>query len=699
MSARSAASFAAATLAAFSTVFAAEPEDPTKPVSSVSAGLGYVDRDGRRFGEYNGMDKKGGYGLLDVYLNRRDDATGTWTQLDGRNLGLDSRQLRFDQNRQGNWGYYIEYGRIQRNEPYTVTTGVSGIGTANLTVPSTPTTGSQFDLKTTRDAIGLGFNKFFMNAWDVQVRFRNEEKDGARIFARGTTGNLAGFPGNFEFTPEPINSTTRQLDVILGYTGDKLQLSGGYYGTMYTNRNTGLSITGGVPALATPSSTAFTPIALPPDNSSHQFNLSGGYNFTPTTRGSFKLAYTDAKQDDAFLATPGQARNAGIGSNLDAKVVTTLAQAGIVSRPLPNLTLRADLRSEDRNDKTPVLQYFTTPAPGSTATATGENEPRSNRTTKGMVEASYLLPMQFRLTGGIDSEEKKRNTSSVRIVSFRDTTDEVSYRVELRRSMSETFTGAIQYVHSNRDGSPFQTTTVFNGTAGSNLIAPLHLADRDRDKIRLTTNWTPLEPLSIQFFVDSADDKYSGRDGSGLGPRTGKAQNYSLDAAYSFTDKWQANIWFNRSDTRAEQATCESATSVGVCPSDAGNPTYSAKLRNKSDSLGFGFRGKPNDRLTLGGDMNYSILKDSYQQQALSPATSTVPADLPEVATRLTRFNLYGKYMLDKSSSVRVDYIFDRYKTNDWTWTNWTYADGTTVSQNPNQRVNFLGASYIYRWQ
>jgi MtrB/PioB family decaheme-associated outer membrane protein len=697
MSARSAASVAAFALAASATAFAAE-EDPAKPVSSVGFGLGYVDRDGPRFGQYNGMHEQGGYGLLDVYLNKRDDATGTWTKLQGRNLGLESRQLRFEQNRQGNWGYFIEYGRTPRIEPYTVTTAVSGIGTGSISVPGTPTTGSTYELKTKRDVIGLGFDKFFLNAWDVQVRFRNEEKDGARIFARGTTGTLAGFPGNFEFTPEPINSTTRQLDVIVGYTGEKLQLSGGYYGTMYNNKINGLYITGGVPALATPASTAFTPIALPPDNSSHQLHLSGGYSFTPTTRASFKLAHTNAKQDDAFLATPGQARSALIGPNLDAKVVTTLAQAGIVSRPMPKLTLRADLRSEDRDDKTPVRQYFTPPAPGSTTTATGENEPRSIRTTRAMAEASYLLPYQLRITGGIENEEKKRNTSAVRIVSHRDTTEELSYRIELRRSMSETFTGAIQYVHSDRDGSAFQTTTVFNGTAGSNLIAPLHLADRERDKIRFTSNWTPLEPLSIQFFVDYADDKYSGRDGSGLGPRNGKAQNYSLDAGYRFSDKWQGNVWFNRNDTRAEQVTCEGTTGP-ACTAGATNPIYSAKLRSKSDSFGLGFRGQPNDRLLIGGDLHYSIIKDSYLQQSITPPTSTDAANLPEISTRLTRFNLYAKYMLEKHSSVRVDYIYDRYKTNDWTWTNFTFADGTTVNENPNQRVNYLGASYIYRWQ
>jgi len=698
MSARSAASFAAAALAAVTTVFAAEAEDPTKPVSEFSAGLGYLNNDGRRFGQYSGMNEKGGYLLLDLFLNRRDDATGTWTQLWGRNLGLDSRQLRFEQNRQGNWGYFVEYGRTPRNEPYTVTTAVGGIGTNNVTVPNAPAAGSPYDLKTRRDAIGLGFDKVFSKEWDLKVRFRNEEKEGARLFARGSTGTVpAGFRGNFEFTPEPIDSTTRQLDVILGYTGEKLQLSGGFYGTMFNNRFNQLNITGGSAVLAAPANTAFTPIGLPPDNSSYQLNLSGGYSFTPSTRGTFKLARSSAKQDDAFPSHPAQPVAPGVGGNLGAKVETTLAQAGIVSRPMPRLTLRADLRYEDRDDRTPVLTYFT--GTSATSTSDGANEPRSYRTTKGMAEASYLLPYEFRLTGGIDAEEKKRNTSPVRIVSYRATTDEMAYRVELRRSMSETLTGAISYVYSDRDGSAFQTTTLKGGGRGSNLIAPLHLADRERDKVRFSSNWTPTEPLSIQFFVDWADDKYSGRDGSGFGPRKGRAQNYSLDASYRFSDKWLGNAWFNRNDTRAEQATCEAATSAGVCPATAGDPVYRANLRNRSDSLGFGLRGEPSGAWTLGGDLSYSVIKDGYGQLPALPPTSTVPASLPEVRTELTRFNLYAKYALAKNASLRLEYIYDRYKNNDWTWTNFSYVDGTTVSENPNQRVNYLGASYVYRWQ
>ena len=56
-------------------------------------------------------------------------------------------------------------------------------------------------------------------------------------------------------------------------------------------------------------------------------------------------------------------------------------------------------------------------------------------------------------------------------------------------------------------------------------------------------------------------------------------------------------------------------------------------------------------------------------------------------------------HALQKNSGLRLDYIHDRFNTNDWTWTTWTYTDGTTLTQNPNQRTNFLGVSYYYKWQ
>ena len=222
----------------------AAPSSVHTAASTASVGLGYTADEGRRFGQYNGINEDGFYGLIDFNWVRRDDATGTWTRLFGRDVGLDDRQLRFEQQRQGNWGYFIDYSRIPRFEPLIANTAVGGIGSNNLVIPTTLTAGGPVELNTKRDAIGLGFEKYISGNWDLQVSFRNEKKEGSRIFGRGTTGaGPAPSFGLFEFTPEPIDATTRQLEAKVNYTGGALLLTGGYYGTMYDNEfDSGLNI-------------------------------------------------------------------------------------------------------------------------------------------------------------------------------------------------------------------------------------------------------------------------------------------------------------------------------------------------------------------------------------------------------------------------------------------------------------------------
>lgn len=647
---------AAAVAAACNPVWAAEDDEIkalTKPQSSIEFGIGYADNDGRRFGQFNGFSQDKGYGLLGGTLIQRDDETGTWMSLSGSNLGRDTQQLRFEHNRQGDWGYYLEYDETPRFNPYSVNTGLSGIGTAVQTVNGVAR--RNVDLETIRETITLGFSKIMNGGLDFQVRFRNEEKDGSRQWGQG------GAPINF--LVDPINQTTRQLDVILGYTGDKLQLTGGYYGTLFDNHNAFLSI---------PNSTLFTQMALPPGSQSHQIHLAGGYSFSATTRGNFKAAYTKQTQNDAFMAPP----NLNTRGDLGGKVQTTLLQAGISARPLPKLTLIGNLRYDDRDDKTAIAQYV---AAGTLTD--GFNEPRSIRTTAGKAEASYALPDNLRLIGGVDFEEKRRNTSPVRIVSYRAKTDETTYRAELRRSISETLTGAVGYHYSIRDGSPFITTTNLNGSAGSNLIAPIHLADRVRQKMRMTANWQVADPLSLQFRIDDSRDDYAQRASSTLGPQSGSARTYAIDASYALNDKWQGTAWASRDDVIYEQL------QRGLA-----NP-YVVNIRNVGDAFGLGVRGKPYAWLDVGVDFSHQDITEENRQMALAGAAADV---IPDVATKLTRAKFYANYTVKKNVTLRGTYIYDRYNTDDWTWNRWTYSDGTRVNAEPKQEVHFFGVAMNY---
>lgn len=666
----------AAALAAAFPAHSQEDEDLAalvRPASSIELGVGYVSDDNLRFGQYTGLHEQGAYGLLGVDINRRYDRTGTWARVRGRNLGLDNREIRFEHERQGDWRYFIDFSQTPRYSPYIVSSTLGGIDGGVQVEGGEPR--RDVRLSTRRDALTLGLGKRLGGAWDAALSYRHEAKNGTRLFGRSSV----------RFLVDPIDYETDQLEASFGYSGERLQLVGGYYGTNFQND---------IPFIAVTPVSGFSPIATPPGNQSHQVHLTGGYGFTPTTRATFKIAYGRITQEEKFFATT-PAPLATIPDNLGGKIDTSLFQAGVSSRPMPRLSLRADLRHEEREDKTPVFVYTT---PGATSTHDGRNEPRSFRTTVGKLDATYGLPMGFHLNGGIEQDNRRRNTSEVRAVSFRSETHETSLKLGLRRSLAETLNGAVTYVHSERDGSDWLFNTRVDGSNGSNLVHPLHLADRDRDKVRLALDWAPSDPLSVQFVAEYSQDEYGGRT---LGPREGSASFLSLDAAYRVTENWQLTAWTSRMDTRAEQTSCSGAAASPAtiaCPTAAaGNGIWEARLRNVGDAVGLGVRGKPSGVLETGAELVWSRDVGQFHQAGLTGSVVT-PA-IPDVKYETLSLRLNGAYALTKNAGVRLLYVYDRFKTDDWYWTNFVYVDGTTVSQEPDQEVHFVGASFYYQFR
>ena len=388
-------------LAAIGPALAEEGEDIaqyTKPESSVSIGVSGASGDSREraiYGQYNGMRNHSGSLLLDIDMVKREDATGKWTTLEGHNLGLDDRDLRFSQQLQGDWKYYVDYSQLVHREIRTINTGMQGAGTTTPSVVllSAPGTGTDLDLKVKRESIGFGMDKWFGSSLKFDLTAKSEDKEGARLWGKGfncttptpyvpgtSSGSSSLPPGvclpgaptagvsqwALLMLPEPIKSTTRQIEAKLNFSSDKMLLTGGYYGSFYSNAYGRLApnVPGtlnnplGAPTtiLADLQNILRQPIALPPDNEAHQFYVSGNYAFTPTTRTTFKYAFTRAKQTDNFLGNG--LTDAPSGSNdLGGKIDTHLLQLGLTTHPMQKLSVLANLRYEDRKDKTPQALY------------------------------------------------------------------------------------------------------------------------------------------------------------------------------------------------------------------------------------------------------------------------------------------------------------------------------------------------------
>lgn len=696
-------------LAAFGMAHAEEDEvtQLTQPHSSASVGLNIASGDSNSrtiLNQYSGMRDNNTNLLLDFNVIKRDDATGLWTTFQGNHLGLDNRDLSFSQNKQGDWKYSIGYSELVRHDPRTINTGLQGAGTTTPTVVSlaAPGAGADLNLEIKRKALSLGGETWLTPNLMFEVSAKNEDRKGARLSGVGIACMPPGFSSitcssmsaALLMLPEPINSTTKQIEAKLNYSGDKFMVSGGYYGSFFTNANTAMTATingrlvnpdGSTFDTATPPGSTVAgylqqPIALPPDNQAHQLYVSGNYAFTPTTRTTFKYSYTHATQHEDFGSAGLTGGPAGV-SNLGGVMDSNAAQIGLTARPMEKLSMLGNLHYENKADKTPLAYYD-----GAYA-----NDVNSSKKLTGKLEASYKLPDNLRATFGIDYATVHRdapvstaaiwNATVNPLTGLREDTKEIGYRAELRRSMTETFNAGISYLHSKRDGGSW----ISIGPANPVGTYPMTMMDRKRDKVKLLADWMPIDKLSLQFMLENGKDTYTGPTDKGL--RDTGMNSYGVDAAYTLTEIWKLTGYVSQGNQ-----TLHVDHNVG----------YLAELKNVNTTMDVGLIGKPTGKLELGGDWSY--LNDSNRyQQSMATGAAIIGGGLPDVTYRVTSLKLYGKYALQKDATVRVDLVHQSVRVNEWSWGNngtpFAYSDNTTVSMLQNQSVNYLGASYNLRFK
>jgi MtrB/PioB family decaheme-associated outer membrane protein len=434
----------------------------------------------------------------------------------------------------------------------------------------------------------------------------------------------------------------------------------------------------------------------------------------PGTTATFKVAYTHATQHEDFLGMGLSGAPSG-RSNLGGEINTTLVQLGLTTRPMKNLSVVGNVRYEDKDNKTPIDLYNIEGANRFT------NDAPSPKKFAAKLEASYQLPMGYRGTLGgdyekIDHGDFSATTSVAGLSGLRQKTEETGYRVELRRNMSETLTGWVSFGQSRREGdspwlkplalpltgvieanpdgacvppaAPALNPCIYNRTG----IFPFIFEDRKRDKGKAMVQWTPMDNLSLQFFVDAWRDTYHGPTQHGL--RDASMRVYSLDADYALSDRWKLTAYVSRGDS-----TVHSGHSTG----------YDAELKDTADSFGIALKGRISERLQVGADLTFLDDRLKYYQtldelaSAVNIAFFAAAGGLPDVTYRLIRTKLYGEYAIDSNSSVRLDLVHHRTKFNEWTYqyngVPFAFSDNTTLSALENQNVTFVGVRYIYRWR
>jgi MtrB/PioB family decaheme-associated outer membrane protein len=695
--------------------------------------------------EFSGIDG-GTHGSVDANLVKRT-ADGIWFKASGLNLGLPTKEASASVEKQGHWKLAFDHDELIKVAPYTLNTKVAGIGTGTLALNqdfrSSAGQGPLTNLQLTRTRNGVGAFLALRPNLRLNIGARIEDKSGAIISSNigSTRNNALGNGRNYStmfFSPQPEDYCHRQFDASLDYAGKKLQLSLGYYGSFFNNNYLALHTTPGYNSIPTVNNTtipagnyAIPWISLPPDNSSQQWFLTGGYSFSPATRLSFKATQALTKQDDGFippygtlttgyndLNPPGVPYATGItATSLHGLIQTRSLAATFTTRFTPKLDLKVALRKQDRDDQTPQLKYLD--AAASSEFPNGRlNELDIEHDTTAKVDLAYRLPAGIRLTGSYDYQKLNRPDTP------RPDTQEHTFRLEMQRALGETLNGRLSYAWARRTGGEWDlfdptpsTGTAVTFSTATAVAAPLQFSDRHRGKLRAMLDWSPIAKFSLQGYYEASRDTYPFVPATGfarMGMTDSSSELVGVDADLQITRKWHATAFYNHDQLKTHQNELYTPRPSAGDQNCAVSPTrtytlncspWQADLDLVGNVVGAGLAGKVKklelsfNWLNSKDQTGYGISFDPLYPANAGGSGSSVPAGagvLPGTSYQVNRFRLAGVYPINSSTRIRVDYIYDQRQVFDYTWTGWSFSDGTVVNVSPYQIQQLVGLSFYH---
>jgi MtrB/PioB family decaheme-associated outer membrane protein len=647
---------------------------------TADVGVGSVSEKSDKFGEFTGLNKKGGYAIGDVSASYRDKKADYW-RLNASNLGLDSRSVDAEGGKQGQYTLFLHYDELPHYISNDAQTPFVGSGGASLTLPAgfqAATTGAMplattlqtVDIGTKRKRLGVGASWSPTGDWAYALGFHHETKDGTQPMG-------ASFFVNSAQLVAPVDYVTDQVDASATYSGKKLQMKFAYYGSTFRDGNSALTW-----------QDPYTPIvgettgqlALPPDNQFHQLQATGGYQISDKTRLSGNIAYGRMTQNDSFLP---YTLNAGLGvtgpgGSLNGRVTTLDAGLKLYSAVTQRLRLNAAYTHNDRDNQTPQASYSWVTTDMFVA-APRINLPYSFKEDKLKLSADYRASAKLRGSVGADFDAHRRTFQEV------DTTRDNTAWGKISSRLSDKLNLTFKLTHGKRSNSGYHTVS---GIALENpLMRKFYLADRTRDTAGARADIAVNERISIELGIDSSEDKYSE---STIGLQDGKEFNLNGDVSAMLTDRTSLHFFANHQVIKSRQAGSDNQAYP--------LPDWTADTKDTVDFFGLGVKHKAiPDKLDIGAD--YSL---THTRSQINVDTGASNPGFPDMTTRLDSLKLYATYQMKKNMALQAGYWYEHYTSRDWMLDGVGPATVPNVLalglQPPQYNVNVVRVSLRYKF-
>jgi MtrB/PioB family decaheme-associated outer membrane protein len=634
---------------------------------SVELGAGYVSDDSAKFGEYNGLDKQGGFAIANAgaRYRRRD---GSWLDLTLADLGLDTRSVGIAGGRQGSYTLSLNYRELQHAITASAVTPFLGAGTGTLSLPAGwirgSTTGSmpalsgslqRAELGTQRKQLDFGASMTRDVRWQFAVRYRHETKTGA-------LGSAGTFAFNSSQLVMPVDYDTDQIDASAAFSGRRLNVRLAYYGSKFANNER--SLTWSNPYLSSVAGATAGQLAAAPDNQFHQLVMSAGWQLDARTTAKAEVALGRLRQDEAFLPPTLNSSLTTLPlprSSLDGRVNTVSANLRVSSAVTDRLRVDAAATYDDRDNRTAQATY------GWVTTDSFVAQPRINlpygsTRTQYQVDAGYRagnfslgryqLAHNLRLNAGYDYDIRKRDLQEI------NETREGRYWGKVSLRLVDRLDFVVKGAHSRRTVSPYAANPTIVSPENP-LMRKYNMADRARDNVEFRLDFALNSRSNLGLSGDFGWDDYRK---STLGLLEAQDSTWTADAAVMVTDRTSASVYLNHQQIKSRQANAQL-----LAPA----PTWYASNLDRIDTGGANLRHRASDKLDLGA--SYMVARSTGKTDIRGALSA-----FPELFSRLDSVKLYGDYRPRKRLSLHLAYWYERYRSANW------MVDDVAVNTIPN---------------
>jgi MtrB/PioB family decaheme-associated outer membrane protein len=581
-----------------------------------------------------------------------------------------------------------------------------------------------FDRELERERLSLGLDAKLNDNWTLETALSYEDKQGTADVGGAIYVDAAS--GDSVLLPMPVDYRTTEFDLGLLYSGKQLHLEGRLAYSDFDNKDEQLAWQN--PYSSFGPSVAYSSgdgaLGLAPDNEQTRARLTGQYILSSTSRIQFDGSYAIATQDQDYLdytVNPALSITDPLPRNdYDGEVAISTFNGALLLRPVPKLNVKAYYKLRERDYDTPRDGYRY-------VRGDGGDQPRSALTvyntaqgylsrTVGM-ELAYRLPLRSRLKFEVESESVERENSAV------EETKEDRFTLAYRIQPGSNFTARAELLYGNRRADTYQWDQSYYALLDVELInatpdkqryinhpelSQYHLSNRDQLEGKLDFTYLPTDRWNLNLNLLWRDDDY---DKSELGLTDSEWQRWHMSASYAASDSLSASVYggidrYESGQTSRAFRGGQEKNAFEIYPPlpQASDPSRDWDLDATDTALTLGANLQWQVAQDLALALDYSFVDTEGEQDFKTYGASDLDAtDMPAVNTQLHHVVASGIWQMREHLSLKLDYQYYRYSSDDWAWQG-VQADTigkvlTFGERNPNEQIHYVGASVIYRWQ